>query len=264
VVLVDAHAGEQVAHLADGMDGHAGALQLVEVGAPGRRHREVLAPLGAAEGAGDALEGPRDHAPDGVLAGHRRARRRARRDEVVLAQHVVMGGELQHRIRGCVEDHLARLEVVLAPLLDDLGPAGRVVGAEAQAGDALERRHHVRWEAVRVGRQRRGRHDAHELPMAGGRLLAGTQRVQAPVDDGLAGRRHAEQATIEPAPAAEDRQVQAAGVLGEVGQRVGALVAAYSAASGAPPLHRRPGRRRRRGGSRAAFSLSPWWRAGAP
>ena len=49
VVLVDAHAGEEVAHLAHGVDGHAGALQLVEVGAPRRRHGEVLAPLGAPE-----------------------------------------------------------------------------------------------------------------------------------------------------------------------------------------------------------------------
>ena len=122
---------------------------------PGGATAKSLRPSVRRKAPGRALERPRDHAPDGVLAGHRLARRGARREQVVLAEHVVVGGELQHRVGRRVEDHLAGAQVVLAPLLDDLGPARRVVGAEAQAGDALERRHHVGREAVRVGRQRR-------------------------------------------------------------------------------------------------------------
>ena len=50
-----------------------------QVGAARRVEREVAAPLGALERARLAPERPRDHAADGVLAGHDLARRGARR-----------------------------------------------------------------------------------------------------------------------------------------------------------------------------------------
>ena len=50
--------------LPDAVDRHARVLQLLEVGAPGRRGRVVAPALAPLEGARRALERPRDHAPD--------------------------------------------------------------------------------------------------------------------------------------------------------------------------------------------------------
>jgi hypothetical protein len=208
------------------VDRHPRGLQLLEVRPPGRRDREVPAPFGAAEGSRLALERPRDHPADRVLAGHRLARGHAGGDQVLLAEHVAVRGELEHRVRGGVEDDLAGLQVMRAPLLDDLGAARRRIAAEAQAGDALEGRHDVGWEAVRVRRQRGGGHDAHELPVPGRRLLARPERVQPAVDHRMLGRRYAEQwdDRAQPEPA-EHREVEAADVLGQVRERVRPLVA---------------------------------------
>ena len=77
-----------------------------------------------------------------------------------------------------------------------------------------------------VGGQRRRRDHAHQLPVAGGRVLAGAQRRQAAVDGGRLGGRDARDRDDRAEPEAlEDRQVEAARGLGEVGQRAGAGVA---------------------------------------
>src|SRR3954451_13804510 len=70
VLAVDADAGEQIADLAHAVHRHARVLHLDEIRAARRLEREVAA---GGRGGGVARRGggrPRDHAPDGVLAGH--------------------------------------------------------------------------------------------------------------------------------------------------------------------------------------------------
>ena len=191
--VVDADAGEEVAHLADGVDGDAGVVQLVEVGARRRRRRRSpCAPRcartrRAAPANGRAMTRPTACSP--VMTSRAAAQRRT---SSRLGEDVVVGGDLQHRVGRRVEDQLAGAQVMLGPeLLDDLGAAGGLVAAEAQARGLLDGGDDLGREAVGVGRQRRRRHHAHELPVAGGRVLAGAERMQAPVDDGRLGGRHA-------------------------------------------------------------------------
>ena len=138
VLLVHAHAGEQVADLAHGVHRHAVVLELLEVGAPGRRRRVVAPALAALERARLALEGAGDHAPHLVLAVHQLARLLAHLVEAGLVEHVHVGGDLQHRVGRRVEDQLAGLEVMLAEVLDHLGAAVGAVAAEAPARGLLQ------------------------------------------------------------------------------------------------------------------------------
>ena len=75
--------------------------------APGGGEREVLAAVGALERARLAAERPRDHAPDGVLAGHDLARRGADRVQLGRRHLVDVGGDLQHRVGRRVDDQVA-------------------------------------------------------------------------------------------------------------------------------------------------------------
>ena len=112
-------------------------------------------------------------------------------------------------------------------------------------------------EAVGVGRQRRRRDDAHELPVAGRRVLARAERVQATVEHGLGGGRDARQRHDRSrAPAAP-----ASGGRGRRPPRRGARACSRPRRRSRrrPVAHRRRrrrGRSRRRGGSwRRASSL---------
>ena len=81
-------------------------------------------------------------------------------------------------------------------------------------------------EAVGIGAQRRRRDDAHELPVAGDRVLARAERVQAAVEDRVGGGRDARERQHGAEPErAEHRQVEPAGRLGDVAERVRAGVA---------------------------------------
>ncbi len=277
VLAVDPDAGEQIADLADALHGHAGVVELQQVGARGRLERQVAPPGGTPEVARLALERPRDHAPDGVLAGHHRPRGAARLDELVLAQPVVVGGELEHRVGRRVEDHLARAQVVLAELLDDGDAVGRAVGAEAQAGRALELGHERRREAARIGRRRGVGDDAHELPVTGGRVLARTERVQPPVERGRRRRRDTgDRDDRAEAEALERRQTEPADRVGDVRERVrlgrvavGLGVRERADAAGVEHDHGRAALRRAPhsgaivAGARGA-AISRRWPAGAP
>src|SRR3954454_14787672 len=96
VLAIDADAGEQVADLAHAVYRHAGVLHLDEIRAARRLEREVAAAAGAREVAGRAGERPRDHAPDGVLAGHHPARLLARGVKVRLRPAGVVRRGLGH------------------------------------------------------------------------------------------------------------------------------------------------------------------------
>ncbi len=76
-------------------------------------------------------------------------------------------------------------------------------------------------EAGRIGGQRASGHDAHELPVARGGVLARTERVQAAVEGGRVGRRYAFERDDRAKPKTfERRQPQAPDSPGEVPERV--------------------------------------------
>jgi hypothetical protein len=178
------------------------------------------------EAAGLALERARDHPAHGVLAGHHLTRGLARRVELRLREHVDVRRELKHRVGRRVEDDLAGLEVVRAPVLDDLGAAVGLVAAEAQAGRLLDPLDHLGREAVRIGRQRMIRDHAHQLPVPGGRLLAGTERMEAAMDHRvLRGRHSLDRDDVAEPEAAERREIEPANPFGDVSERVRAGVA---------------------------------------
>ena len=154
VLDVDADAVEHLADLADGVHRHAGGLQLVHVGAPGRREREVLAALGALERARRAPERPRDDAPDGVLARHDLARGGARRVELGGRHLVDVRGDLQHRVRRRVDDQVAGRQVLLAEVVDHGRAAVGLVAQDAAPGGVDQLLEDLLREAVRVGAQR--------------------------------------------------------------------------------------------------------------
>ena len=93
--------------------------------------------------------------------------------ELLERDRLLVRRDLEDRVGRRVDDPLARALVLLAELLDDLRPRGRLVAEHAAAGAVHERVDHV----VREARADRSgtavaRDDAHQLPVAGRRVLA--------------------------------------------------------------------------------------------
>jgi hypothetical protein len=221
VLLRDADTREQVTDLSHAIHGQPGGLDLLQIGAPGRREREVAPALPPMEAAGRPLERPRDHAPHTVFTAHDAPRRLARRIEIRLGQNVDVRRELQHRVGRRVEDHLARVQVMTAEVLDHLSAAVWAVAAKPETGRALEGRNNIRGEAVRIGRKRMLRHDAHHLPVPCGRFLARSHWMEPAVDDRVRHREHSFNARdVAQAKGAENRQIEAADGLRHVRERV--------------------------------------------
>src|SRR4051794_16628323 len=187
VVLADASAGEDLAHFAHRMHRHSRVLDVLEVGARGRGQGEVAPPRRAPERAGLAVERARDHSPDTMVALKDSPRARAVPVELLLGHAVYVCGNLEDGVLRGVDDQLARPEVALAVLLDGAQALGSGVADHPAAGRALELGDQLRREAVRIHREARHRY-AHHLPVAGGGVLAGAERVEAAMDDRALGR----------------------------------------------------------------------------
>ena len=108
-------------------------------------------------------------------------------------------------------------------------PEAGLVAEHAAPGPVHERVDHVVREAVRVRRHRLRRDDAHQLPVAGGRVLALRALEQAAGDGRRAGLRRAalERLDVAEAERLEVRQVEAADGARDVAERVRALVAVF-------------------------------------
>src|SRR5215210_9475787 len=100
-----------------------------------------------------------------------------------------MGRDLEDGVGGGVDDPLPRSLVLFPQLLDDLGPGGGLVAEDAATRAVHEGIDDLEWEAVRIRWHRLRRHDAHELPVAGCRVLAARPFDQAARDRGSAGLR---------------------------------------------------------------------------
>ncbi len=149
----------------------------------------------------------------------------ADRVQLVGRDHVLVRGDLQHRVGRRVDDQVAGGHVLAAEVVDHRRAAVGAVAEDAAAGGVAQRVEHLGREAVGIRAQRDRRDDAHQLPVPGDRVLARAERVQAAVEHALRRGRDADERddVAEPEPP-EHRQVEPAGRLGDVAERVGARV----------------------------------------
>ena len=230
---VDAHPREELPHLAHGMHRDAVALELLQIAAPRWGQRVVSPAVGALKGAVCPGEWPRDHAADGVLAGHLIADPPADGIQGVGGDDVDVGRDLKHRVLAGVDDEPAVGDVLGAEVLDRLQAVVRTVADHLPAAGGTDDLDHLGGEAVGIGRRPAGSGDAHQPPVPGGRVLAGAERRQAPVHHGLRRRRQSGQREDRAQPQPPQRgQFEAAEMLGEVGQGVGTGVAVLGGVRG--------------------------------
>ena len=117
----------------------------------------------------------------------------------------------------------------LAELLNDLRAGGDLVAQNASTRPVHERVDHIVREAVRIRRHRLRCHDAHQLPVAGRRVLALRPLDQATCDGRRAGLRRTtfERLDVSQAERLEIREVEAADRARDVSERVRALVTVF-------------------------------------
>ena len=161
--------------------------------------------------------------PTCVLARQELARDPAGLVELLERDRVLVGGDLEDGVARRVDDPLARLLVLFAELLDDLRPGGCLVAEHAATRLVHERVDHVVREPVRIRGEGLCGDDAHQLPVAGRRVLA-LRALQEPAGDrrcsGL--RRAALERLDVPEPERlQARQVQPSDRPGDVPERVG-------------------------------------------
>ena len=226
VLGVHVEVGEDVGDLPDAVHLAAGFAHERQVVRPPRLEREVVAVRRPLVVPRLADERPRDHAPDRVLSGEDPARRTAARVELLEGDRLLVRRDLEDRVRRRVDDPLARLLVLLAELLDDLRPGGRLVAEHAARRLVHERVDHVVGKAVRIRRQRLRRDDAHHLPVPERRVLALRALEQAAGDRGRARhRRHAfEIRDVAETQGLHVRQVEPADGARDVSERVRLVV----------------------------------------
>ena len=137
-----------------------------------------------------------------------------------------MRGDLEDGVGRRVDDPLARLLMLLAELLDDVRARRGLVPEHAAAGLVHERVDHVVREAVRIGRHRGRRDDAHQLPVAGRRVLALRPLEQPAGDRGSARLRRAalELHHVAEAERLQCGQVETSDGAGHVAERVRSLI----------------------------------------
>ena len=172
------------------------------------------------------FERPCDDAPDRVLARQDLARDLASPVELLERNRVDVRRDLEDGVGRGVDDPLAGSLMLLPQLLDDLGAGSRLVPEDTTTRLVHEGVEHVERKAVRIGRQCRWRDDAHQLPVAGRRVLA----LRA-LDEPARNRRRAglrrtalERLDVAEAERLEVREVEAADGASDVPQRVRTFV----------------------------------------
>ncbi len=227
--LVDVLARVDVADLPDAVHLRAGGADLRQVVRLRRQERPVVAVRRALVVAGLAGERTCDDAADRVRPREDAARDLAGRVQLVERDRLLVRGDLEHRVGGGVDDPLARLLVLLAELLDDVRPRRGLVADHAPAGLVGELLDHLEREAVRVGRHRLGRDDAHELPVAGRRVLALGALEQPSRDGRRAGLRRApfQVRDVSEAKRFQVGDIEPTDRTSDVSERIGAFVAVF-------------------------------------
>ncbi len=167
--------------------------------------------------------------------------------------------DLEHGVGGRVDDPLPGLLVLLAVLLDHLGPRGRLVAENAAAGAVHERIDHLVGEAVRIRRERDGGDDAHHLPVTRRRVLALRALEQPARDRRRAGLRRAalERLDVPEPERLEIGQVETPDGASDVPERVRALISPLGSIR---QLTRANGIEHDHAGPRHAGSLRTTWK----
>ena len=224
--LVDVLRGEDVADLADAVDLVTRvADEAEEVGAAGHK-REVVAVGGALVGAALAGERPGDDAADGVLADEQLAGDAAGLVQLLERHDVLVRCDLEDGVGRGVDDPLARLAVLVAVALDDLGARRRLVTEHAAARAVHERIDHIVGEAVRVGREGDRVDDPHQFPVTRRRVLplGACQQAAGNRRGARLGAAALEGFNVAEAQGLQHWQVETTDGTSDIAERVGALV----------------------------------------
>src|SRR3954447_1820342 len=224
--LVDVDTREDVAYLPDAVHGHAGFADERQVVRAPRLERVVVTIRRPRVVARRPRERTGDHAADRMLAAEDIAGSLAGLVELVERNRLLVRGDLEDRVGRRVDDPLPRLLMLLAELLDDLRPRGGLVADDASARLVHERVDDVVREPVWVGREGLRRHDTHQFPVPGRRVLALRALRQPAGHRGRARLRRAPGQLLDVAEAERlhVRQIEAADGVGDVRERVRALV----------------------------------------
>ena len=167
-----------------------------------------------------------DHAPNRMPAREDLAGDAAAVVELLERDRLLVGGDLEDRVGGRVDDPLAGPLVLFSELLDDLRSRGGPVADDPAARLVHERVDHLVREAMRVCRERGRRDHAHHLPVTRGRVLALRALHQSPGNCGRPGLRRAafQRDDVSEPERLEIGQVEASDRAGHVAESVGAFV----------------------------------------
>ena len=86
--------------------------------------------------------------------------------------HILMSSDLQHGIRGRVENRMGSFKVFGSQLFEDNGSAAREIADERNSRFRFDRLHEFVRKSIE-DRKRLLENDTGNFPMAGGRILAG-------------------------------------------------------------------------------------------
>src|SRR5581483_7978343 len=167
------------------------------------------------------------HTPDCMLPGQNLPCDAAGVVQLLQRHGFLVRRDLEHGVGARVDDPLARLLMLLAELLDDLGAARRLVAEHAAPRAVHERVDHLVGEPEGIRRHCLRCDDAHQLPVTGRRVLA-TGSLDKPARD--RGRARLRRATLERLDVAEPErlergQIEPADRARNVPERVRAFVA---------------------------------------
>ena len=172
--LGDALAYEDIGDLAHGDRVQTRFLDGIQHGGGGRQDGVVVAAGGALEG-GCALKGAGDDAAHGVLAvpfvGQHIPRDLADAVQLLDGHLVLVCGDLEDAVGGGVDNQLARGQMLLAVVADDVGARVGLVAEYPVARAAGELGKYLGGKALGIGGQGIGGDDAGYLPVSDGGVL---------------------------------------------------------------------------------------------
>ena len=91
--------------------------------------------------------------------------------QLLRRNHILMGGDLKHRIRRGIHDQVSGTDMLIAVLLNNRCPGPGGICQHAPAGCLTERLQHFLRETIGIGRQRIRRNQTGDLPVADGGVL---------------------------------------------------------------------------------------------
>ncbi|MNC22616.1 hypothetical protein D3C75_706210 [compost metagenome] len=146
--------------------------------------------------------------------------------QLLQRNNLLMGGDLEYAVRRRVYNPGAGLHMLLTQLVQNFRAGRRFITEDAPAGAPGEFLQQFRREAVRVGVERSGNPQAHNLPMACHGVFAyGLLRHFAVIGPGLVHRcNSAERCDIAQSQLRQMRHLEALGMLRDVAQCMGARI----------------------------------------